>query len=123
MYEAGPDNCADLLHPARFDRKPIIEPKAYWFKVPTKRVQTYRRLALNHLGAENTISEHTIVRAHDRTAALELRMFFSGNYTKKSFLATESKVSEGNNKTRIKGTLDAQNKVLSKSYLNGTKST
>ena len=91
-YEAGPDNCADLLHPARFERKPVIEPKAYWFKVPTKRVHTYRRLALNHLGAENTISEHTIVRAHDRTAALELRMFFSGNYTKKSFLATENKV-------------------------------
>ncbi len=90
--EAGPDNCADQLHPARWERAPITEPKAYWFRVPIRRAHCYRRLALDHLGATNLISEHTIVRAHDRSAAMELKMFFSGNYTKKSFLATESKV-------------------------------
>ena len=91
-FEGGPDNCNDQLHPARWERDPISEPKAYWFRVPTKRTHCYRRLALAHLGADNTISEHTIVRAHDRTAALEIKMFFTGNYTKKSFLATENKV-------------------------------
>jgi len=91
-YEAGPDNCNDLLHPARWERDPICEPKAFWYRVPTKRSHCYRRLALDHLGAANMISEHSIIRAHDRTAALEIKMFYSGNYTKKSFLATENKV-------------------------------
>jgi hypothetical protein len=91
-FEAGPDNCRDILHPARWEREPVLEPKAYWFKVPIRHSNCYRRLALEHLGAANLISEHTIVRAHDRSAAMEIRMFFSGNYTKKSFLATENKV-------------------------------
>ncbi len=90
-FEGGPDNCTDQLHPARWERDPVVEPKAYWFRVPTKRVHCYRRLALEHLGAANMISEHSIIRAHDRTAALEIKMFYSGNYTKKSFLATETK--------------------------------
>jgi hypothetical protein len=91
-FEAANDNSKDILHPARWERSPILEPKAYWFKVPIRRQHMYRRLALEHIGAANLISEHTIVRAHDRSAAMEIKMFFSCNYTKKSFMATESKV-------------------------------
>ena len=91
-FDAGPDNCAGVLHPARWERDPILEPKAYWFRIPIRRTHVYRRLALEHLGAANSISEHAIIRAHDRSAAMEIKMFFSGNYTKKSFMATETKV-------------------------------
>jgi len=92
QYEGGPDNRADLIHPASMDRLPIQEPK-YWFhKLATKRKDTYRRLPLDHLGSGSVISEHTIVRAHDRTLPLMLKMFMPANYGKRSFNATENKV-------------------------------
>jgi hypothetical protein len=52
----------------------------------------FRRLALEHVGAENLISEHTIVRAHDRAQPLLIKMFLSSNYGKRTFNATEAKV-------------------------------
>jgi hypothetical protein len=57
-----------------------------------QRKNVYRRLPLDHVGAENCISEHTIVRCHDRSMPLQLKMFFSNNYGKRSFAATETKV-------------------------------
>ena len=69
-----------------------MDPKVWWHKTPIKRRNTYRRLALAHLGADNLVSEHTIVRAHDRTLPLLIKMFLSSNYGKRSFVATEKKV-------------------------------
>jgi hypothetical protein len=57
-----------------------------------QRKYVYRRLPLEHLGSENCISEHTILRAHDRSLPLMIKMFFSNNYGKRSFAATETKV-------------------------------
>jgi hypothetical protein len=57
-----------------------------------QRKNVYRRLPLEHVGAENCISEHTILRAHDRSLPLMIKMFFSNNYGKRSFAATETKV-------------------------------
>ena len=51
-----------------------------------------RRLALETLGANNLISEHTIVRSHDRSLPLQVKMFTSSNYGKRSFCATDAKV-------------------------------
>jgi hypothetical protein len=44
------------------------------------------------MGAENLISEHAIVRAHDRAQPLLIKMFLTSNYGKRSFNATETKV-------------------------------
>jgi hypothetical protein len=44
-----------------------------------KRKDFYRRLALEHVGAESIISEDTIVRAHDRSYPMLIKMFFSNN--------------------------------------------
>jgi hypothetical protein len=57
-----------------------------------KRKDVYRRLALEHVGAESIISEHTIVRAHDRSYPLLIKMFFSNNYGARNFAATDTKV-------------------------------
>jgi hypothetical protein len=51
-----------------------------------QRKNVYRRLPLEH------VSEHTILRAHDRSLPLMIKMFFSNNYGKRSFAATETKV-------------------------------
>ena len=67
----------------RFERPPILEPKHWWHKVPLRRKNTYRRLALETLGANNLISDHTIVRAHDRANPLMIKMFTSSNYGKR----------------------------------------
>jgi len=70
----------------------VVEPAKYWHKVLVRRKNTYRRLALDHVGAANSISEHTIVRAHDRTLPMLLKMFSSSNFGKRSFAPTENKV-------------------------------
>ncbi len=77
---------------SRWERPPILEPKHWWHKTPQKRKNVYRRLALAHLGADNLISEHAIVRAHDRCQPLLIKMFASSNFGKRSFNATETKV-------------------------------
>jgi hypothetical protein len=51
----------------------------------------YRRLALEHCGVAGKINECVIVRAHDWSLPLKLRMFFSQNRAQKSFSAEESK--------------------------------
>lgn len=90
-YEKGEDNCAELLHPARFERAPILERKKYWQMVPIKRSHTYRRLSLEHAGAEGKVSEVTLMRAHDRSMPLTLKMFATSNKYRKSFGQTETK--------------------------------
>jgi len=57
-----------------------------------QRKNVYRRLPLEHIGAENCISENTILRTHDQSLLLMMKMFFSNNYGKRSFAATETKV-------------------------------
>jgi len=76
----------------RFERPPITEPKDWWHKMPVAHKNVYKRIPLDHVGAENAISEHTIARAHDRAAPLQLKMFYSNNYGKRSFAATDTKV-------------------------------
>lgn len=76
----------------RFERGPVVEPKVFWHRVPVKLRNTYRRLALEHIGATNLISEHAIARSHDRSLPLLIKMFFANNYSKRSFSATEIKV-------------------------------
>ena len=57
-----------------------------------KRKDFYRRLALEHVGAESIISEDTIVRAHDRSYPMLIKMFFSNYYGARNFAATNTKV-------------------------------
>jgi hypothetical protein len=51
----------------------------------------FRRLAHEHGGAAGRVNECVIVRAHDRSLPLKLRMFFSSNRAQKSFSAEENK--------------------------------
>ncbi len=74
------------------ERQPVLEPKHWYHKLAVKRKDTYRRLALDGLGSSNLISEHAIVRAHDRAQPLLVKMFMSSNYGKRSFNPTETKV-------------------------------
>ena len=91
QFGVGEDNCMDKLHPARFQRLPVTERKKWWHLVPVKRAHTYRRLALVHAGAEGKVSECVIVRAHDRSLPLKIKMFFSSNRTQKCLGSSETK--------------------------------
>jgi hypothetical protein len=57
----------------------------------TDHMHNFRRLALEHGGAAGRVNECVIVRAHDRSLPLKLRMFFSSNRAQKSFSAEEGK--------------------------------
>ena len=84
-FEEGEDNCADMLHEARFERGPVVEDGEFWERMPTKRREMYRHLPLEQEGAEGIINESVITRAHDRALPLRLRMFSKGNFSKKGF--------------------------------------
>ena len=90
-FEAGEDNCASILHPARFQRAPVVEMKKFWHLIPVKRSHTYRRLALDHCGAAGKVSECVIVRAHDRSLPLRIKMFFSNNRAQKNLGISDTK--------------------------------
>ena len=90
-FPEGLDDCAGTLHPVRFERGPVVECDKFWDQMPVKRALTYRRLALEHCGAESKISECVVVRAHDRTLPLKLKMFFSGNRAQKNLGSDEKK--------------------------------
>ena len=75
----------------RFERAPVVERKKFWHLMPVKRTHTYRRLALQQGGADGKVSECVIVRAHDRSLPLRLKMFFSGNRTQKSLGGGDNK--------------------------------
>jgi len=90
-WPAADDNCADTLHGIRFERGPTVERKKYWANMPTKRLDIYRRLPLEHPGSRNRVSEQAIVRAHDRGLPLKIKMFATANKAQKSLAATEGK--------------------------------
>jgi hypothetical protein len=75
----------------RFERAPVTERSKWWDQVPVKRHHTFRRLALEHGGAAGRVNECVVVRAHDRSLPLKLRMFFTQNRAQKSFSAEENK--------------------------------
>jgi hypothetical protein len=75
----------------RFERAPVAERAKYYDLVPVKRQPTYRRLALEHSGASGKVNECVIVRAHDRSLPLKLKMFSSSNRAQKGFGGAENK--------------------------------
>ena len=90
-YKAKKDNGKDKLHPARWERLPLSEPRKYWRKVPKKREEIFRHLNLSHYGAEGLINEATLVRLHDRQVPVELNMLHAANFTRSSKGAGEQK--------------------------------
>lgn len=81
-FKAAKDNGCTKLHPARWERLPMAEPKKYWKQVPKKREEIFRHLHLSHYGAEGLINEQTLIRLHDRQVPVELNMLHAANFTK-----------------------------------------
>jgi len=69
----------------RFLRAPILERKKWWQKVPVKHAHTYRRLPLEHSGSANKVADIVVIRSHDRSFPLKLKMFLPANKTQKTF--------------------------------------
>ena len=69
------DDGKKKLHPARFCRLPLAQPKKYWRLVPKRRSSVFRHFPLQHYGVEGCVSEQTIVRMHDRQVPVEMDAF------------------------------------------------
>lgn len=82
-FPAAKDNRKDKLHPASLLRMPITDPAEYWRKIPVKREPVYRNIPLRHCNGNVVINELAIVRMHDRSATLTLRMFMDANFAKR----------------------------------------
>jgi len=81
-YPAGMDNCAELLHPARFERLPVVPLARFWDAIPTRRT-VYRHLQLAYIGCNGMVNEAVIGRMHDRSIPLKLAMFSKRHFGKK----------------------------------------
>jgi len=81
-YPAGDDNCAEQLHPARFERLPVVPLARFWDAVPTRR-PVFRHLQLAHIGCNGMVNEAVIGRMHDRSIPLRLAMFSKKHFGKK----------------------------------------
>lgn len=82
-FAAAKDNRADKLHPASFLRMPIVDPVEYWRRIPLKREPIYRNIPLKHCNGNVVVNELAIVRMHDRTATVTLKMFLDTNFAKR----------------------------------------
>lgn len=59
--------------------------------MPVKHSHTYRRLPLEHGGAANKVSDVVVIRCHDRSFPLKIKMFLPANRTQKSFSTSDKK--------------------------------
>jgi len=69
----------------------VLERKKWWSTMPVKHTHTYRRLPLEHGGAANKVSNVVVIRCHDRSFPLKIKMFLPANRTQKSFNNSETK--------------------------------
>jgi hypothetical protein len=63
----------------------MMEVDRWWENIPSKRVDTYRHIPLEHVGAAACVNDCVITRAHDRTLPLRIKMFLKENVAKRSF--------------------------------------
>ena len=78
-YKKEKDDRQRKLHPASFIRLPIRKYK-YWYKnVPIKRKPFIKRMDLEFTGTQNAVTDVTLKRMNDRSKALQIKHFFSGN--------------------------------------------
>ena len=79
-FKKNSDDFMKKLHPARFLRSPITTPDKWWGKnVPKKHPEVYRAISLTFLGADRSISQRVVAKAHDRTSVLTIKHFASAN--------------------------------------------
>ena len=96
-FKEGKDDGIKKLHPARFLRLPLSNPKKWWGKVPSSRSHRYRNIPLKFTGCHGQVSEKTIEAAHDRANAHQLKHFYGQNVTvsSKPFKKFERKDEDG----------------------------
>lgn len=97
VFKEAKDDGIRKLHPARFLRMPLSNPKKWWHKVPVSRGFKYRAIPLKFSGCQGQVSERTIENAHDRANCHQLKHFHSENITvsSKPFKKIERKDDDG----------------------------
>ena len=78
-YKECEDDRQKKLAPASFVRLPIKKYR-YWYKnVPVKRKPFVKPADLGFTGTENSVTDITLKRMHNRTNAMQIKHFFAGN--------------------------------------------
>ena len=71
------------IHPASLLRLPVGEPEDYWKLVPLRREPVFRDVPLRHCNGNVVINELAIVRMHDRSTPVTLKMLVDTNFAKR----------------------------------------
>jgi len=79
-FKAAKDDRMERIHEASLLRLPIAEPEDWWHLVPVKREPVYRNIPLKHCGCESVVNELVVVRMHNRSTPITLKMVNGKNY-------------------------------------------
>ena len=79
-FGSGKDDRMGLIHEASMLRLPVSEPEDWWKKVPVKREPAYRNILLKHCGCESIVNELVVVRMHNRSTPVTMKMVHGKNY-------------------------------------------
>ena len=78
-FKAFTDDGRSKLHEARFLALPSKHPRHWYKRVPMKRKPFIKNRALDYTGIQNAVTNYAVKRVHDRTKAVQLKHFYSGN--------------------------------------------
>ena len=58
-------------------------PEAFWHRVPIRREPVFRDIPLRHCNGNVVVNELAVVRLHDRSTPVTLKMFVDSNFAKR----------------------------------------
>ncbi len=61
----------------------MVEPASFWRLVPLRREPVYRDVPLRHCNGNVVVNELTVVRMHDRSTPITLKMLMDSNFAKR----------------------------------------
>jgi hypothetical protein len=74
-YKAKTDDGKKRLHPARWNRQPLIPPEDFYKKVPKKRETVIRNFPMDHLGVAGQVPDTVVGHMHNRCVKVSLDSF------------------------------------------------
>jgi hypothetical protein len=79
-YKKMTDDSKKRFHPARWNRQPLVPPKAFFKHIPKKRNAIVRNFPTEHYGISGQVSETTIGHLHNRSVKVTLDSFCKATY-------------------------------------------
>ena len=106
-FAAAKDDRRERFHEASMLRLPIVDPVEYWKLVPVRREPVFRNIPLKHYGCESVVNELVVVRMHNRSTPVTLKMLHGKNYAMRPGKEAGAMDGDWEAPTKLKGVQEA----------------